>query len=205
MRAWLCFLAILLGGAPLGPALGQDAPDRGEAFVAEFAAGCLPARGSFEGIRQSAPKQGWTAVAPETEPELAALIALGEETVGAMSKPTDMAFALDRQAFVKQVLGRDLHLLVIRVAAEGGAYVSCYLYDLAATEPMDSGPVNAIIGASASEAEILPELHHHTWNQPSSFPGALDVHLTFVAEGGPFREELPFSGLVLMLTSRAAP
>ncbi|MBN9310680.1 MAG: hypothetical protein J0I99_15010 [Devosia sp.] len=177
------------------------------AFVKAFEAACVPGRLSYQASRDAALAAGWTEVARDVHPELAALLKLSE------------AAALDPElqaTYEMTVYGRDLgglphHLVVARTSAvisEGSdpfVQVGCYLYNLDATAPLDPEPVTALIGQPISATREEGGAISHVWGPPCPMPRTGDTYLSFVAEGSEVAATVPFTGIVLNFSTSELP
>jgi hypothetical protein len=177
------------------------ARDYDEAFVAAFAAACVPQRMSYPGTVATARAEGWRDVERTAHPELDALMAKSEEAANDPELKPTFAFTL----FSKPIGGIDHYLVVSRASfvidpdedpPNPWVYIGCYLYNLDATAPVDPAPVTALIGNPISNSHADDTLTAHVWGPPCPMPRTGDTYLTFIPDGSP-HTAAGFSGVVL--------
>ena len=202
----------LLCAVSLGALPAHAAPTAYDvAFVDAFAEACVPGRLGYESSKAAATAAGWSEVAPDAHPELAALMAMSAEAV----KDPEIAMTFDYVAYQRDIEGRPHYLVVSTTSAMIGdpedpedsmnpwIQTGCYLYDLDATVPLDPEPVTALIGNPISASQEEQGVVSHIWGPPCPMPMTGDTYLSFVAEGAPMATEmgLPFSGIALNFTT----
>lgn len=178
------------------------------AFVTAFEEACVPGRLSYQSTQDTAVAQGWSEVARDSHPKLAALLALSEEA----AKDPELGATYEMTVYGRDVDGLPHHLVVARTSAvlsEGEApfvQVGCYLYNFDATVPLDPEPVTALIGASPSGSQEQDGAISHVWGPGCMMPRTFDTYLSFVAEGSETAKQVPFTGIALNFsTSEPAP
>ncbi len=178
------------------------------AFVDAFDAACVPGRLSYQATKDAATAAGWSEVARDSHPELAALLELSE----AAANDPELQGSYEMAVYSKVVEGLPHHLVVARTSAvisDGEApfvQVGCYLYNLDATAPLDPEPVTALIGMPISASREEGGAISHVWGPGCTMPRTFDTYLSFVAEGSAMTKQIPFSGIALNFsTSEPAP
>lgn len=185
------------------PGASVSAPERadGAAFVAAFKNACVPQRLSFPGTKSNAESLGWTVAENTDHPELAVLI---EKMLAATVDP-EMEITLDYEIYTQPVAERQPYLIVSRSQIEMEAEppldkwtsIGCYLYDFDASAMIDPAPVTALIEKPVANAVSVEGMEGYVWGPGCDFPRTMDTYLTFVADGGPYAEQIGFSGLLL--------
>lgn len=177
------------------------------AFVDAFAEACVPGRLGYDTSRAAAEAAGWVAVAPDTHPELAALMARSE----AEAQDPELESTFDYVAYARDIEGRPHHLVVASTSVVVGdrddpdnpmnpwIQTGCYLYNFDAATPPDPAAVTALIGNPIAGSQEAEGVVSHIWGPPCPMPMTGDSYLSFVADGAPMAAEmnLPFSGIAL--------
>ncbi len=173
------------------------------AFVETFREACVPERLSYEGTVGHAKALGWVAVEPSSYPEFAKVMehsAKGLEE----AKADGLELSFQHVALARKVESRDLHLIVSFTGSEFLDQISCYLYDFAATAPVDAAAVGQMLGIAApAQSMETAEITSHVWGPPPSMPRTLDTYLTYIPAGSPHVEQTGFDGVVLKFSTSA--
>lgn len=202
-------LANILAALCLTPAYAET-PD-GEAFVAAFGEVCIPERLSYKGTLALAEELGWQHVVPGENADYDRFIAhtadmLAEET----AEDPDFSQGSDGAWFTREI-GERPHLLA--VSYQLSQYLDtlgCYLYDFAATAPIDPEPVTKLLGWPIAYATsggdplyaVDPDLFVSTvWGPPPSLPRTGDTYLTFIPQGSEVAAQTGFTGLMLKFST----
>jgi len=173
------------------------------AFVETFREACVPERLSYEGTVGHARALGWATVEPSSHPEFAKVMehsAKGLEE----AKADGLELSFRQVSLVRTVESRDLHLIVSFTGSEYLDQIGCYLYDFAATEPVDAAAVGRMLGIAApAQSMETAEITSHVWGPPPSMPRTLDTYLTYIPAGSPHVEQTGFDGVVLKFSTSA--
>jgi hypothetical protein len=207
------FIAPLLAATLLaGPVLATEEEDRPEAdaaydygFVDAFAKACVPQRLSFEGTKAQAVSEGWTAVAADTDPELAKMM---QHAQAAAVDPEYPDWRTAFETYGKTVGSRPLHLVVTHlIAPDVINLIGCYLYDFGMERMIDPANVTALLSGQEIASSIDEQgLVGYTWGPPCAMPRLFDTYLTLIKPDSPHLEKTGFSGLMLKFeTSEPAP
>ncbi|WP_417309469.1 hypothetical protein [Devosia sp.] len=174
-------------------------------FVSEFAEACVPGRLTYAATKQAVVDNGWEAVAPSVNPELAAMMVLSE----AAAEDPELQATFEYQTYSKQIAGQAHFLVASRASAMIGdpddpedtlnpwVSVGCYLYNLDAEAAIDPEPVTALVGNPISNSHTDDSLVGYVWGPPCPMPRTGDTYLTFIPEGSSYVDQTGFSGLVL--------
>ena len=191
-------VALLAATGP-GPA---QANAYSAAFVDAFAKACAPQRESYDGSLAQARSEGWSPVDVASNDELAAV--MGKSDAGLdEARAEGLAMDFRYQAFAREIDGRQLHLLVSYAESDVIDEVGCYLYDFAASEPVDRAAVSGFIGAEPTEVLDDPGIVSAVWAPPASMPRTLDTYLTYIPAGSEHVEAGGFDGVVLKFSTSA--
>lgn len=188
-------------------------PGRAEAFVAEFERACVPGRLTYAATLSASAAAGWTSVASEAHPELAAVMAMSKAEADSLAADPDFSETqFNSASFAKLVGGRPHYLVVSRSSAviDGAGdrnnpwvFVGCYLYDFDASEPLDPAAVTALVGNPISRSEERDGVVANVWGPPCPMPRTGDTYLSFVPDGS--TTVVPFSGVALNFSTSELP
>lgn len=172
-------------------------------FVETFRETCVPERLSYEGTVGHARALGWMAVEPSSHPKFAKV--MEHSAKGLEEAKTDgMELSFQQVSLVRTVESRDLHLIVSFTGSEYLDQIGCYLYDFAATEPVDAAAVGRMLGIAApAQSMETAEITSHVWGPPPSMPRTLDTYLTYIPAGSPHVDQTGFDGVVLKFSTSA--
>lgn len=190
----LPILATAAGLAAASP-VHATAPD-GAAFVATFAETCVPQRLSYPGTVAHAKSIGWTETGMSADPELEAVLSAADRETLEMGQE---GWTFKRTALSREIGGRGLFLVVTRVhAPDIITLIGCYLYDFAATAPIDPQAASDFAGMPIAREIKDNGLVQFTWGPNLELrPRTLDTNLSFIADNSPHKQTTGFSGLVL--------
>ena len=202
-------LANILAALCLTPA--QAETPGGEAFVAAFGEVCIPERLSYKGTLALAEEPGWSPVITGENADYDRFIAhtadmLAEET----AEDPDFSQGSDGAWFTREIGGRSHLLAVSYLLSEYLDTVGCYLYDFAATAPIDPEPVTSLLGkeiAYTTDGDdpfyaVDPALLVTTvWGPSPHLPRTGDTYLTFIPQGSEVAAQTGFTGLVLKFST----
>lgn len=189
----------------LSPAYAET-PD-GEAFVAAFGEVCIPERLSYKGTVALAEKLGWQHVVPGENAGYDRFIAHSDALLAEeVAEDPDLIEGTGNAWFTREV-GERPHLLAVSyLLTEYLDALGCYLYDFAATAPIDPEPVTRLLGQPIAHTTdggdpfyaVDPELLVTTvWGPPPSLPRTLDTYLTFIPQASEVAAQTGFTGLML--------
>lgn len=169
-----------------------------QVFVDTFAATCVPQRMSFEGTKAEALAQGWTVTTQAAHPELDAMMTTAVAMIEA-DEEFEMTFVFE--IFTREVEGTPLHLVVSRSVAplEDLTFtdIGCYLYDFAASEPPNPGPVGTLLDKPVARVHQDETITNYLWGPGCAMPRTGDTYMTYIPEGSPHAETTGFSGLMM--------
>lgn len=199
--------------------LAQSGGLQPDARLDAFREACVPHRRDLERAAEALAEGGWTRVADDDHPELAA--SLGKAKAGAVDPDLNMTF--DYSAWARTVGEARFHVVLTRVEAvlreadhdEDGdgeiqpwerrdvlTFLGCGLWDFDATEPVHPGLMTAWAGAVAVRTVDQPGvIEGGTWNVHAFLPGTGEVHLGFIPEDSPVVAHTGFSGLSITMSS----
>ena len=173
------------------------------AFVEAFRETCVPERLSYEGTVGHAKALGWVAVEPPSHPEFAKVMEYSAKGLEE-AKADGLELSFQQVSLARRVESRDLHLIVSFTGSEYLDQIGCYLYDFAATEPVDAAAVGQMLGIAApAQSMETAEITSHVWGPPPSLPRTLDTYLTYIPAGSPHVEQTGFDGVVLKFSTSA--
>lgn len=187
-----------------------ETPD-GEAFVAAFGEACIPERLSYKGKVALAEKLGWQHVVPGENADYDRFIAHAEALLAEeIAEDPDFSQGSDGAWFTREIGGRSQLLAVSYLLTEYLDTVGCYLYDFAASEPIDPEPVTRLLGQPIAYTTdggdpfyaVDPELLvTAVWGPPPDLPRTLDTYLTFIPQGSEVAAQTGFTGLMLKFST----
>lgn len=187
-----------------------DAVDA-EAFVAAFGEVCIPERLSYEGTVALAGQSGWTLVMPGANEPFDRFIEHAETLLQEeIADEPDFYHGSDGAWFTREIGGRPHLLAVSLLLTEFMDTAGCYLYDFAATEPIDPEPLTRLLGrpmgyttdgGDPDYAVDPAELVSMVWGPPPALPRTGDTYLTFIPEGSPHAARIGFTGLMLKFST----
>ena len=190
--AGVSLLSIVVGACSFSHAAEAMTDPRVDAFRAA----CIPDRQNYEGLKARALAEGWAPVRAGVNAELDAM--LGRSEAVEFEPGMDAALA----SYAARVAGGDAYLILTSVTSEPIDLIGCYLYDFAATEPIPPEVVSEWLGAPPSETVDEPSvIVGQTWETPALLPGAWDVYLAYLPEGGGASDFAGFSGVLIKITS----
>lgn len=212
----------ILAAAVLAQATGGGLrPDvRLEAFKTVCA---TPDRRDYDRAVAAVDAAGWTRVADDDHPKLAASLARAR----AEADDPELPMTFDYVAWTREIEGRRLHVLVNRTSAvlraedrddDGDGiiqswerrdvltFLGCGVWDFDATEPVHPGLMTAWVGAVAVQTVDEPGMvQGGTWNVHHMMPGTGEVKLGFVPESGPVHAMTGVSGVAITMTTAPDP
>jgi len=193
----------------MSPAYAET-PDSG-AFVAAFGEVCIPERLSYKGTLALAGKLGWQHVVPGENADYDRFIAHAEALLAEeIAEVPDFSQGSDGAWFTREIGGRPHLLAVSYLLTEYLDALGCYLYDFAATEPIDPEPVTELLGQPIAYttdggdpfyAVDPAELVTTVWGPPPALPRTLDTYLTFIPQGSEVATQTGFDGLMLKFST----
>lgn len=193
----------------MSPAYAET-PD-GEAFVAAFGEVCIPERLSYKGTLALAEDLGWEPVATGENADYDLFIAHAEALLAEeIAEVPDFSQGSDGAWFTREIGGRSHLLAVSYLLTEYLDALGCYLYDFAATAPIDPEPVTRLLGQPIAHTTdggdpfyaVDPELLVTTvWGPPPRLPRTLDTYLTFIPQGSEVAAQTGFTGLMLKFST----
>lgn len=202
-------LANILAALCLTPAQAET-PD-GEALVAAFGEVCIPERLSYKGTLALAEELGWSPVITGENADYDRFIA---HTADMLAKETaedpDFSQGSDGAWFTREIEGRSHLLAVSYLLTEYLDALGCYLYDFAATAPIDPEPVTRLLGQPIAHTTdggdpfyaVDPDLFVSTvWGPSPSLPRTGDTYMTFIPQGSEVAAQTGFTGLVLKFST----
>ena len=202
-------LAIVLSIIWLSPAYAGT-PDT-EIFVAAFGEVCIPERLSYKGTVALAEKLGWEPVITGENADYDRFIAHTADLLAKeVAEAPDFSQGSDGAWFTRKIEGRSHLLAVSYLLTEHLDTLGCYLYDFAATKPIDSDAVTRLLGQPIAYTTdggdpfyaVDPAVLVTTvWGPPPSLPRALDTYLTFIPQGSEVAAQTGFTGLMLKFST----
>lgn len=200
----VAFAALLMSPVQAGT------PD-GEAVVAAFGEVCIPQRLRYKGTLALAEELGWQHVVPGENADYDRFIAHSDILLaGEVAKDPDFSQGSDGAWFTREIEGRSHLLAVSYLLTEYLDALGCYLYDFAATAPIDPEPVTRLLGQPIAHTTdggdpfyaVDPELLVTTvWGPPPRLPRTLDTYLTFIPQGSEVAAQTGFTGLMLKFST----
>ena len=173
------------------------------AFVETFREACVPERLNYERTVGLAKTLGWVAVEPSSHPEFAKVMEHSAKRLEE-AKADGLELSFRHVALARKVESRDLHLIVSFAESEFLDQIGCYLYDFAATEPVDAAAVGQMLGiAVPAQSMETEEIVSHVWGPPPKMARTLDTYLTYIPAGSPHVEKTGFDGVVLKFSTSA--
>jgi hypothetical protein len=202
-------VAAVLTTLCLAPAHAET-PD-GDAFVAAFGEACIPERLSYRGTIALAESLGWRPVVEGENAEYDSFIAHADAKLAEeVAQDPDFLQGTDVAWFTGQIGGCSHLLSVSYLLTEYLDTVGCYLYDFAATEPIDPDAVTRLLGQPIAYTTdggdpfyaVDPvSLVTTVWGPPPGLPRTLDTYLTFIPEGSEVAARTGFTGLMLKFST----
>ena len=122
----------------------------------------------------------------------------------------DFYHGSDGAWFTREIAGRPHLLAVSLLLTEFMDTAGCYLYDFAATEPIDPEPLTRLLGrpmgyttdgGDPDYAVDPTELVSMVWGPSPALPRTGDTYLTFIPEGSPHAARIGFTGLMLKFST----
>ncbi|MFN3669732.1 MAG: hypothetical protein ACK4VY_10520 [Brevundimonas sp.] len=183
-----------------------------------FKAACVPHRLDLAKAAEALAADGWVRVPDNDHPRLAAAMARAR----AEAEDPGLDMTLDFSVWGRTRDGLRLHVVLNRVHAMIGetedsdgdgviqswerAYswdtVGCGLWDFEATGLIDLAAMNAWVGAEPVQFIDAPgQISGGTWNVHHMMPGAGEVHMGYVPEGGGMGIAPGFAGLSITMSS----
>jgi len=202
MKRWRAHLlaAMAVGVTSTLPASAAAYDD---AFASAFAETCLPGRLGYESTQQAALAAGWVEIDRTDSAVLDAILARSETELADPELPGEM----DYRAYARDILGTRHHLVVNRTSIivsdpeDPWVTVGCYLYNFAATAPLDPAPISAILQGELSATREQDGVVSRIWGPTCPFPRSGDTYLNYVADSSPMAAELGFAGIALTFTT----
>jgi hypothetical protein len=202
-------LAIVLSTISLSP-VQAETPD-GEAFVAAFGEVCIPERLSYKGTLSLAEDLGWRHVVPGENADYDRFIAYSDALLaGEVAEDPDLIEETGNAWFTREIGGRPHLLAVSYQLSQYLDALGCYLYDFAATAPIDPEPVTRLLGQPIAHTTdggdpfyaVDPAVLVTTvWGPPPRLPRTLDTYLGFIPQGSEVAAQTGFSGLMLKFST----
>jgi len=202
-------LAIVLSTISLSP-VQAETPD-GEAFVAAFGEVCIPERLSYKGTLSLAEDLGWRHVVPGENADYDRFIAYSDALLaGEVAEDPDLIEETGNAWFTREIGGRPHLLAVSYQLSQYLDALGCYLYDFAATAPIDPEPVTRLLGQPIAHTTdggdpfyaVDPAVLVTTvWGPSPRLPRSLDTYLTFIPQGSEVAAQTGFTGLVLKFST----
>lgn len=202
-------LAIVLSTISLSP-VQAETPD-GEAFVAAFGEVCIPERLSYKGTLSLAEDLGWRHVVPGENADYDRFIAYSDALLaGEVAEDPDLIEETGNAWFTREIGGRPHLLAVSYQLSQYLDALGCYLYDFAATAPIDPEPVTRLLGQPIAHTTdggdpfyaVDPAVLVTTvWGPSPRLPRSLDTYLTFIPQGSEVAAQTGFSGLMLKFST----
>jgi hypothetical protein len=202
-------ISVAFAALLMSPAYAET-PD-GEAFVAAFGEVCIPERLSYKGTLALAEDLGWEPVATGENADYDLFIAHADALLAEeIADDPDFSQGSDGAWFTRAIEGRSHLLAVSYLLTEYLDTIGCYLYDFAASAPIDPEPVTKLLGQTIAHATdggdpfyaVDPELIVTTvWGPTPSLPRTLDTYLTFIPQGSEVAAQTGFTGLVLKFST----
>ncbi|HET7718226.1 MAG TPA: hypothetical protein VFK86_21575 [Bauldia sp.] len=187
---------LLISGAS-----AETAPDT---RLAAFEAACLEEHRDPDARRAVIRAAGWTPVPDQADSSLARLMEISRQTLVTAKQEEGVSGAI--AAYGQRFAGRDLYLVTTELDMPAEAawkidLLGCYLYDFAATTPLDP----AIVSRRFDEkpAEVVDEpgvIVAQIWNI-EQIEGVWELRNTFIPPGSPAAAVTGFTGLAISLTS----
>ena len=170
----------------------------------------IPERLSYKGTLALAEKQGWRRVVTGDNPDNDRLIAHAADLLAKeVAEAPDFSQGSDGAWFTRKIEGRYL-LAVSYLLTEYLDTLGCYLYDFAASAPIEPEPVTRLLGQPIAYTTdggdpfyaVDPTLLVTTvWGPPPDLQRTLDTYLTFIPEGSEVAAQTGFSGLMLKFST----
>lgn len=193
--------ATVLAALPCGVASAAVPP---ATFLDAFVAACLDGYRDPEARGAAIAAAGWRPVADDADLMLAAVM---EASRGALADAQAEETASGAvSAFGMALDGADAYLVATELDMTTGSewdidLLGCYLYDFAASEPLDPNRITARFDEPPAETEgQAGVIVAHVWNI-EKLDGVWDLRSTFIPEDSPARNLTGFSGRVLSVTT----
>ena len=184
----------------MAQAASTDAePYPARAVLAAFGTACSGVE-NLDVAKASALAAGWEEIDPDPESAIGKLVAFGYGSI----KEDDEAKLLAGSTYRKDVMSRELHLVISGVALETVSTHGCRLYDLAADSALTEKELSdwAVRNPKPLFSGI-PGGVRYGWN-PGLKPGHAEMDMTFFPQDAqlpPPVYGLPLSGLILTSTA----
>ena len=211
MIGWISALALAAAATDIPP---PPADPRLEAFKAA----CVPHRQDLPKAAEALAADGWTRVADDDHPQLAAAMAVARER----GEDAEMQMTTDYSVWGRTRDGLRLHVVLSRMDAVIGEtedsdgdgvlqdwekarpwiMLGCGLWDFEATGQIDHAAMNAWVGAGPVQVIDAPgQISGGTWNVFEIMPGTAEVHMGFIPPGGGMGIAPGFWGLSITMSS----
>lgn len=205
-----------ISGLAMAAAVSQQPPI--DPRLEAFKAACVPHRQDLTKAAEALAADGWSRVADDDHPRLAAAMAVAR----AQGDDPELQMTTDYSVWGRTRDGLRLHVVLSRVDAVIGRtedsdgdgtiqswerarpwiMLGCGLWDFEATGLIDPAVMNAWVGAEPVQFFDAPgEIQGGTWNVYQMMPGTGEVHMGFVPEGGGMGMAPGFSGLSITMSS----
>ncbi|MDK8874223.1 hypothetical protein [Paracoccus sp. SSJ] len=205
------YISLILAFAALLQASAQAAPPDSEAFVAAFGEVCIPERLSYKGTLALAEDLGWRHVVPGENADYDRFIAYSDALLaGEVAEDPDLIEETGNAWFTREIGGRPHLLAVSYQLSQYLDALGCYLYDFAATAPIDPEPVTRLLsqpiahttdGGDPFYAVDPAVLVTTVWGPSPRLPRTLDTYLTFIPQGSEVAAQTGFTGLMLKFST----
>ncbi len=190
-RAGLYALCAVMTGA--APVAAQPADPRLDAFRDA----CVPGVRSFEKTEAAVAAAGWSEVAEDADPELAAVMKVGRE----MADYDDEVRLSGQSIYARAIDGATYYIVTHYVTSEWGNYVSCHFYDFASERLIDPTLISGWLGEGPVTARNDPAtVIAQEWENPRKLP-AVKVAQTAVLAGSSVSEMVRFTGVSLLISA----
>jgi NAD(P)-dependent dehydrogenase (short-subunit alcohol dehydrogenase family) len=211
MIGWISALALAAAATDIPP---PPADPRLEAFRAA----CVPHRQDLAKAAEALAADGWTRVADDDHPQLAAAMAVARER----GEDAELQMTTDYSVWGRTRDGLRLHVVLSRMDAVIGetedsdgdgvlqdwekarpwVMLGCGLWDFEATGQIDHAAMNAWVGAGPVQVIDAPgQISGGTWNVFEIMPGTAEVHMGFIPPGGGMGIAPGFWGLSITMSS----
>lgn len=211
MIGWISALALAAAATDIPP---PPADPRLEAFKAA----CVPHRQDLAKAAEALAADGWTRVADDDHPQLAAAMAVARER----GEDAELQMTTDYSVWGRTRDGLRLHVVLSRMDAVIGetedsdgdgvlqdwekarpwVMLGCGLWDFEATGQIDHAAMNAWVGAGPVQVIDAPgQISGGTWNVFEIMPGTAEVHMGFIPPGGGMGIAPGFWGLSITMSS----
>jgi hypothetical protein len=185
--AWL-----LLGAAALADTTGDVRLDA-------FRDVCVPQRHDLAAM-QALAATIWSSVGDDADETLARVMEAARK--GMTPAPGEKMIGI-AVPYRREIDGRPLFLVLTNIRLEQAEINGCFLYDFAATVPLDAALVSGWLKESPTETVNEPGvMEGNTWTA-AEYPGVVDLRSGFIPPGSPAQAIAGFSGVALALSAGA--